>query len=83
MVQGRHRADFRKGPWHNWARRRADIVSKFVAPVRVLERLVAEIRPVGRDTYFIPAGAALLLRAKVVLDEVRPLANDTEGEVFE
>jgi hypothetical protein len=45
--------------------------------------LVSEIRPVGVNTYFIPAGAALLLRAKATLDEFRPLANDTEGEVFE
>jgi hypothetical protein len=83
MVQGRHRAMYRKGPEHRWAQRRAEIVQKLIAPGRVLERLVSEIRPVGVNTYFIPAGAALLLRAKATLDEFRPLANDTEGEVFE
>lgn len=83
MVQGRHRADFRTGPWHNWARRRAEIVTKLIAPGRVLDRLVSQIRRVGPDTYFIPGGAGLILRAKVALDEWRPLADDAEGEVFE
>jgi hypothetical protein len=38
---------------------------------------------VAVDTYHIPAGSALFLRAKAALDDFRPLADDTEGEVFE
>lgn len=83
MIQGHHRRDFRKGPYHTWAQRKAHLLQRLIGPGRVLERLVADIRPVGINTYHIPGGAALLLRAKVALDEWRPLANDTEGEVFE
>lgn len=83
MLRGHHRRDFRKGPWHNFAQRKAQILAKLIGPGRVLERLIADIRPVGMNTYHIPGGPALLLRAKAALDEFRPLANDTEGEVWE
>jgi hypothetical protein len=80
---GNHRADWRVGPWQAFCRRKADILRKLVAPGRVLERFVADARRVAVDTYHIPAGSALFLRAKAALDDFRPLADDTEGEVFE
>jgi hypothetical protein len=83
VIQGRHRSDFRKGPWHAFARRKAEILRKLVDPGRILERLVAEARQVGPDTYQIRGGSALILRAKVALDEWRPLANDTEGDIWD
>jgi hypothetical protein len=77
-----HRVDLREGPYHAWAKRKAGILLKLCAPARVLERLVQDAKPVGLNTYFIPGGAALFLRAKTTLDEFRPLAAD-EGEVWE
>jgi hypothetical protein len=73
----------RDGPWQAFCRRKADILRKLVAPGRVLERLVVDARRISVDTYHIPAGSALFLRAKAALDDFRPLADDTEGEVFE
>ena len=78
-----HRSDNRDGPFHSWARRKAFLIQKLVAPGRVLERLLADARPIGINTYHIPGGAALLLRARMAVDEWRPLAEDASGEVWE
>jgi|688.fasta_scaffold1092739_2 hypothetical protein len=77
-----HRRDYRAGPWEGFLQRKARAIQKLVAPGRVLERLVAEARPVGINLYHIPAGAALLLRARATLDEFRAIANDADGEVL-
>jgi len=82
MTQAHHRRDFARGPWASFARRKAFYLQRLAAPGRVLERLVGDARRVGTDLYHIPGGAGLLLRARVALEEWRPLAEDTEGEVF-
>ena len=82
MGNTRHIRDFRDGPWESFCRRKAGLLAKLVAPGRVLDRLVADARPVGLNTYHIPAGSALFLRARTVLDDFRPVADDTEGEVL-
>lgn len=82
MTQAHHRRDWRDGPWESFLQRKARAIQKLMAPGRVLERLVAEARPVGKELYHIPAGAALLLRARATLDEFRVIANDTDGEVL-
>lgn len=83
MLQGRHRSDWRDGPWESFCRRKAYILQKLVAPGRVLERLIADARRVGHDTYVIPGGSALFLRAKASLEDFRSLANDVDTEAFE
>jgi hypothetical protein len=52
------------------------------AVVVVLERLIADMTPVGINTFHIRAGAVLVLRAKTALDEWRPLAEDETGETW-
>lgn len=79
---GHHRSDNRSGPWHAFCRRKAEILLKFNAPCRLLDRMVVSARRIGVDTYVIPGGSALFLKAKVVLDEWRPLADDVDGEQF-
>jgi hypothetical protein len=83
MVQGRHRAMYRKGPEHRWAQRRAEIVQRLIGPGRVLDLILADPRCVCAIKAARPDGHAIVLRGRAVLDEFRPLANDTEGEVFE
>ncbi len=83
LQQPHHRSVYRKGSPENLAGKRAEEIAKLSAPGRVLERLIVDARPVGINTFYIPGGAALILRAKTVLDDWRPLANDTEGEVFQ
>lgn len=73
----------RKGPWQCFARTKADILAKLVGPGRILDRLTAVAQRVGPDTYVIPGGSALFLRAKTALDDFRPLADDVDGEVFQ
>lgn len=80
---GRHRSDWRDGPWESFCRRKAYILQKLIAPGRVLERLVKDARRVGVDTYVIPGGSGLFLRAKSSLDDFRSLASDIDGEVFQ
>lgn len=82
MKTGRHRSDMRKGPWQCFARTKADILSKLVAPGRILDRLIADAQRIGPDTYVITGGSALFLRARAALDDFRPLADDVDGEAF-
>lgn len=81
--RGHHRADFRGGPFHAFHRRKAAVLRRLIDPGRVLERFVGVARRVGPDTYEIKDGAALFLKARTVLDDWRPLAEDTEGTVWE
>ena len=80
---GRHRSDWRDGPWESFCRRKAYILQKLIAPGRVLERLVVDARRVGVDTYEIRGGSALFLRAKAALEDFRSLAADVEGKKFQ
>jgi|688.fasta_scaffold740260_1 hypothetical protein len=65
-----------------WVRRRADALRRLSGPGRVLERLIADMTPIGINTFHIRAGAILVLRAKTALDEWRPLAEDETGEAW-
>lgn len=82
MTQAHHRRDFEAGPWRSWSRTKARTLSKLAAPGRVLERLVGAARRVGPDLYHIPGGAAAFLAAKAALDDWRPLAGDTSGDLL-
>jgi hypothetical protein len=80
---GHHRADLRDGPWQSFCRRKATLLHKLSAPGRVLELIFADARCVLAIKASRPDGSVLILRGRVALDEWRPLANDSDGEVFE
>jgi hypothetical protein len=53
------------------------------APGWVLERLVAGAVRIGPDLYRIRGGAALMLKARVVLEDWRRVSSDMDGGLFE